>query len=177
MSLRTISRWLLAIGCVGALPLYAQTAATTTSTTTTKTETHVTHKAKTEATETKAEEKKETKAEEKTEHKTVRHAKRTVVPMHLVDDAARLAAILNDSQTNITVSPAVWKVTAGEANTLANRVYAAARTSAEKKAAREARTHVREMHAAATKGDDAAAKSHAGMALPYVYQVIDAATK
>ncbi len=191
MSLKSISRWLLAIGCVGALPLVAQTTststtATTSSTTSTKTEArHVTHKAKTEMKETKAEEKKETKAEEKKENKAsehhemkmAHHKARMAASGRLVMDATRLAAILDDSQSKASISTAALKTTANEANVLVGRVYAGARTASEKKAAREARTHVREMRVAAMKGDDAGAKSHAGMALPFVYQVVDAATK
>lgn len=184
MSLKTISRWLVAFGCAATLPLYAQTTTTSTTSTEKKTTTHVTHKAKTEAKETRTEEKKETKVEEKKEATTEKHemkmshhARHTAAPGRLVDDSTRLAAILDDSTTKISVSGAVLKTTANEANTLVNRVYASARTASEKKAAGEARTHVREMRSAAMKGDDAGAKSHAGMALPYVYQVIDAATK
>ncbi len=183
MSLKSISRWLLAIGCVGALPLVAQTTststtATTSSTTSTKTEArHVTHKAKTEMKETKAEEKKENKASEHHEMKMAHHKARMAASGRLVMDATRLAAILDDSQSKASISTAALKTTANEANVLVGRVYAGARTASEKKAAREARTHVREMRVAAMKGDDAGAKSHAGMALPFVYQVVDAATK
>ena len=179
MSLRSISRWLFAVGCIGALPLYAQTTATTTSSTTsTKSETtHVTHKAKTEAKEARSEEKTETKAEEHHEMKGGHHAMHAAASGHLASDAARLAAILDDSQSKAMISGAAWKVSANEANGLANRVYASARTAGEKKAAHEARTHIREMQAAALKGDADGAKSHAAKALPFVYQVIDSASK
>lgn len=179
MSLRTISRWVFAVLYVGALPLYAQTTATTTSSTSsTKTEAgQVTHKAITETKESNAEEKKETKAEEQHEMKAAHHMARRAARSHLVAEATRLAAILHDSQSTAAISPAAWKMTANEANALANRLYAAAHSASEKKAAREVRSHVREMHAAAMKGDDAGAKSHAGMALPFVNQIVDAASK
>ena len=37
----------------------------------------------------------------------------------------------------------------------------------------DARAHVREMHKAAMKGDADGARTHAGLALPFVYQLID----
>ncbi len=81
--------------------------------------------------------------------------------------ATRLAALLQDTQGSATLDAATWKKIANEANALANRLPAS-------KDGREARTHVREMRKAAMKGDADGAKSHAGMALPYVYKVIEA---
>jgi len=90
------------------------------------------------------------------------------------NDAARLAALLRDVQGNIPYSDATWKAIANEANTLANRVYAGTvGNKAAHAAARDLRTHVREMRSAAMKGDAAGARSHAGMALPFAYTVID----
>jgi hypothetical protein len=87
--------------------------------------------------------------------------------------ATRLAALLADTQGRATLSAASWKAIANESNSLANKLYASARGKS-RTAARDVRTHVREMHKAAMKGDADGAKSHAAMALPYVYQVIDA---
>jgi hypothetical protein len=89
----------------------------------------------------------------------------------LHDDAARLAALLSDVQSKAALTPVAWKTVANEANALANRIYARARGE-ERTAAREARTHIRELRDAALKGDAAAAQSHAGMALPSVYKLI-----
>ncbi len=140
MSVKTLSRWILAAACVGVLPLYAQTT-TTSSTTATTTKTVTRH-----------------------------HKAKTSVSASA--DATRLAALLQDTQANVTLSDATWKTVANEANVLANRLYLSTHGAA-RKAAGEARTHVHEMHAAALKGDAAGAKSHSGLALPFVYQVID----
>jgi hypothetical protein len=89
------------------------------------------------------------------------------------DDASRLAALLADTQGKAMLSPASWKAIANEGNALANKLYAAT-SGKNRTAAKEARTHVRLMHAAAMKGDADGAKSHAAMALPYVYKIIEA---
>ena len=89
------------------------------------------------------------------------------------DYATRLASLLADTQGKATMSAASWKAIANEANSLANKLYASAGAKT-RSDAKEARTHVREMHKAAMKGDADGAKSHAGMALPYVYKIIDA---
>jgi hypothetical protein len=89
------------------------------------------------------------------------------------DDATRLAALLADTQGMATLSPAAWKSIANEANARANKLYAAT-SGKSHTAAKEARTHVREMHKAAMKGDANGAKSHAALALSCVYQIIDA---
>src|SRR5436190_129271 len=89
-------------------------------------------------------------------------------------DAARLAALLADTQGKVAIGAPTWKVVANEANSLANKlVGATAGTPAARKLAMDARGHVREMHAAAMKGDAEGAKTHAGLALPFVYQLID----
>jgi hypothetical protein len=132
-------RSVIVLGCLLALPVFAQTTTTTTTTTTTKTK-HVTH------------------------HAT---ASRTRV----WNEATRLAALLNDAQNDkTTFSDTTWKAVANEANMLANRIYA---SSGGRAAARDIRMHVREMRAAALKGDAAGARSHASQALPFVYQIID----
>lgn len=89
------------------------------------------------------------------------------------DYAARLASLLADTQGKATLSRASWKAIANEGDALANKLYAS--TSGKNHvAAKDARTHVRQMHAAAMKGDADGAKSHAAEALPYVYRIIDA---
>ena len=92
------------------------------------------------------------------------------------DDTARLAAILSDTQSTSSISPKSWKAIAGEANALANKVYARSKGD-QRKTAGELRKHVREMHAAAMKGDVDGAKSHAALALPYAYQLIGESTR
>lgn len=91
----------------------------------------------------------------------------------LHDDATRLASLLADTQDKATLSAATWKAVANEATTYAGRLnlHRTPKTSDDVKAARK---HVLEMHDAAMKGDADGAKAHAGMALPYVYKVIDA---
>ena len=86
-------------------------------------------------------------------------------------DAGRLATILTDAQdTKVNFSSDAWRVTANEANALANRIYSQSGGRAE---ARDLRTHVRQMHDAALKGDADGARSHAGMALPFAYKLIE----
>ncbi len=92
---------------------------------------------------------------------------------HAYDYATRLAALLADTQGKATLSADAWKKVGNEGNALANKLYAST-SGKNRTAAKEARTHVREMRAAAMKGDADGAKMHAGMALPYVYQIIEA---
>jgi hypothetical protein len=92
--------------------------------------------------------------------------------MRVYNDSTRLASLLQDTQSRASLSPASWKAIANEANALANRIYANARGDA-RPIARDAREHVRELHHAAVSGDAAGAQSHAGMALPFVYRLID----
>jgi predicted metalloendopeptidase len=90
------------------------------------------------------------------------------------DYSTRLASLLQDAQSNAMLTPATWKAVANEANALANKLYAASVINAKaRKLAGDARAHVRELHKAAMKGDADGAKAHAGMALPFVYQLID----
>lgn len=90
------------------------------------------------------------------------------------NDTTRLAALLRDAQSNINYSDAVWKAISNEANSLANRVYAGTLgNNTAHAASKDLRSHVREMREAANKGDAAGARSHAGMALPYAYTIID----
>jgi hypothetical protein len=109
--------------------------------------------------------------------KKVTHKKLKAVPLGKTavhENATRLASLLADTQSSASLSEASWKVIANEANMLANRLYAETGGNATAhKAATDARAHVREMHAAAMKGDAAGAKAHASMALPFVYTLID----
>jgi len=89
------------------------------------------------------------------------------------NDATRLAALLSDVQHTANFEAATWKVVANEANTLANRVYAGASGKTAKAAAKDLRTHVRQMREAAMNGDAAGARTHASEAQPFVYQIID----
>lgn len=90
------------------------------------------------------------------------------------NEATRLAALLNDAQTTITVSSDVWRVVANEANSLANRLYGATGGSATARAAaRNAREHVRAFRQAALAGDAAGGRAHATEAMPYVTKLID----
>lgn len=170
---------LLILACALVLPIVAQTPAPAANQTmgtnpaAPKSTTTVTKKTtKTEKYESKTEEKHETKSEEKAEHKKPVHHRKTSGG-HAYDYATRLASLLADTQGKATMSAASWKVIANEANALANKLYAST-SGKNRTAAKEARTHVREMHAAAMKGDADGAKSHAGMALPYVYKIIEA---
>lgn len=89
-------------------------------------------------------------------------------------DTTRLEALLTDAQTNVNVSPAAWKVVGNEANMLANRIYAHSSGNATaRSAARDLRTHVREMHSAAMAGDAAGVRTHASMALPFADKLVD----
>ena len=100
----------------------------------------------------------------------------TAVPMaaaSLHDNAERLAGLLADTQDKASISPAAWKTIANEATTYTGRMYLQ-RTPKTSDDVKNARKHVLEMHDAAMKGDAEGARAHAGMALPFVYKVIDA---
>src|SRR6266498_774060 len=99
----------------------------------------------------------------------------TAMPLaaSLYDDATRLASILADTQDKATISAASWKTIANEALTLAGRLYLH-RTPKTDTDVKEARKHVKEMYNAAMKGDADGAKSHAALALPCVYKIIEA---
>ena len=90
----------------------------------------------------------------------------------LYNNATRLAGLLADTQDKATIPAAAWKSIANEATTYTGRLYLnrTPKTSDDVKAARK---HVLEMHDAALKGDADGAKSHAALALPFVYQLID----
>ena len=91
----------------------------------------------------------------------------------LYDNANRLASLLADTQDKATIGAASWKTIANEGLTYTGRLYLN-RTPKTDADVKEARKHVKEMYNAAMKGDADGAKSHAGMALPYVYKIIDA---
>ncbi len=142
----------LALACVSALPLYAQYPPSTTEKTTARPVAKRSESTTTEKTATPT----------KTPTKTMRRA------TNVSSDVTRLAAILLDSQNQkVTISAEAWQKTANEANSLANRIAA----SSGGKAARELRTHVHEMHSAAMSGDANGARDHAGLALPFAYQL------
>lgn len=101
-----------------------------------------------------------------------RTSARTTSKASVYTDATRLGTLLRDAQTNVTIPAATWTTVAGEATTLANRVYARTSGDAHRLAA-DARTHVRLMATAARAGDAAGARSHASEALPFVHQLID----
>jgi len=166
-------RSLLILGGALILPLYAQTSkpakpgtaietmGTNPSTTTTVTNTTTTV----------------------TSVKTTTHKHRVMKAAHtggkarVYSDATRLGSLLDDTQGKAMLTPAAWKSIANEANALSNALVGA--TSGNKtahKAATDARTHVREMRTAALKGDADGAKTHAGLALPFVYTLIDWST-
>jgi hypothetical protein len=87
----------------------------------------------------------------------------------VANDLSRLSAILLDSQNSkVTISADAWKVTVNEANALANRIAA----NSSSQAAKDLRTHVRQMRDAALSGDVAGAQSHANEAMPFVYQLM-----
>lgn len=89
------------------------------------------------------------------------------------DDSRRIASLLLDAQTNVNVSPNVWRVVGNEANTLANRIYGRTAGSADaRRLARDLRTHVREMRKAALGGDAAGARRHAREAMPFATQLV-----
>jgi hypothetical protein len=93
------------------------------------------------------------------------------------NDATRLAALLSDAQTTITVNADVWKTVANEANSLANRLYGDTSGNATARAAaKNARMHVREFRDAALNGDAAGARDHASQAMQFVTQLIDWST-
>ncbi len=92
----------------------------------------------------------------------------------VLNDATRLAALLQDAQTTDNVDTNTWKVVANEANALANRLYGyTGGSSTARAAAKDARTHVRAFRDAALAGDAAGARTHASEAMPYVTKLID----
>jgi hypothetical protein len=91
----------------------------------------------------------------------------------LYDNANRLASLLADTQDKASIGADSWKKIANEALTYTGRLYLN-RTPKTDTDVKEARKHCLEMNHAAMKGDVDGAKSHAAMALPYVYKIIDA---
>src|SRR5690242_16116083 len=70
------------------------------------------------------------------------------------DYATRLASLLSDTQGKANLGPASWKALAGEAVSLANKLYAYTATQAKaRKIAADVQTHVRAMRHAADMGD------------------------
>ena len=135
---------LLVIFCLTVGSLFAQTTTTTTTTTT------------------------------KTTKKKSTHTSSAAMKQRVNADASRLAGLLSDAQTTVSVNPAVWKTIGNEANSLANRLYGSTSGNATaRKAATNARDHVREFRKAALAGDAAGARDHASQAMPYVVQLID----
>ena len=89
-------------------------------------------------------------------------------------DATRLASMLQDVQNKSTVSEAMWKTIANEANSLSNRIYGyTSGTTAARKLVRDLRTHVRAMRTSALAGNADDARMHASQALPIAYKLID----
>ena len=136
---------LLVIGCLSAATLFGQTMTTTTTTTKTKT---------------------------KTKHTTATAS--ASMKTRVNNDATRLAGLLRDAQTTVTVNADVWKTVANEANSLANRLYGDTSGNATARAAaKNARMHVREFRDAAMQGDAAGARDHASQAMEFVTKLID----
>lgn len=104
-------------------------------------------------------------------------ASKSTMKTRVWTESARLASLLSDVQTKVSLTSGSWRTIANEANALANKVYG--HTSGNKAAralATDLRIHVREMRKAAMAGDAAEAKRHAREALPFAYQLIDWAT-
>ena len=137
---------LFVIGCLVALPMLAQTTTTTTTTTT---------KAKTAARSTRA-------------------RVSSAMKSRVYNDATRLASLLRDAQTTVTVNADVWRTVGNEANSLANRLYGETSGNATARAAaRNLRDHVRQFRTAAQSGDASTARDHATAAMQFVTQLID----
>ena len=172
MSISTIVRSAVAVACVSALSLYGQygqSKAPAKKSTTTTPQTSTTSTAGTTATTDTTGTM--TTTTTTTTKRAPRRASSSVSRTRVWNDATRLAAILTDAQdTKVNFSADAWRITANEANMLANRIYAG---SGGRSPAGDLRTHVREMRDAALKGDADGARSHAGMAMPFALQVID----
>ncbi len=107
----------------------------------------------------------------KTKTKTMGKGSQT---RRVLNDATRLASLLHDAQTTVSVNPAVWRTIGNEANTLANRVYAnTSHNKTARMAARDVRTHVREFRQAALAGNASEARRHANMTMPFLNTLID----
>lgn len=94
-------------------------------------------------------------------------------------DATRLATLLYDlsRQENLQLTPQQWRTIANEANVLANRVHARARSARWNQSGRDAatnvRTHVRNLQRSALGGDANAARTSAREALTHSHQLVD----
>ena len=109
-----------------------------------------------------------------TKTKTKRTTASASMKTRVQNDATRLAGLLRDAQTTVTVNADVWKTVANEANSLANRLYGDTSGNATARAAaKNLRTHVREFRDAAMAGDAAGARDHASQAMEFVTQLID----
>lgn len=171
-------RWVFVLLCSSLMPLYAQQTATSAN------ETMSTNPNVTKAPKGPKLTKKSEQTTVTTTTTTTTTKQKTTTPVYhsahhhgkarVFADSTRIAAILEDTQGKATIDAPAWKRIANEANALANRIYAdtTGNTTAHK-AARELRTHVREMRTSALKGDADGAKSHAALALPFAYQLID----
>jgi hypothetical protein len=110
----------------------------------------------------------------KTTKKKSTHTSSAAMKQRVNADASRLAGLLSDAQTTVSVNPDVWKTIGNEANSLANRLYGSTSGNATaRKAATSARDHVREFRKAALAGDAGGARDHASQAMPFVVQLID----
>jgi hypothetical protein len=108
-----------------------------------------------------------------TKTKTRTHTS-TSMKARVNNDANRLASLLSDAQTTVSVNSDVWKTVANEANSLANRLYGeTSGNSTARAAAKNLRTHVQEFRKAAMAGDAATARDHASQAMQYVSKLID----
>ncbi len=111
-----------------------------------------------------------------------KHSKKKVVKIRsgsrvrVQRDVNQIQPLLLSASRAANVESNAWLRVANEANMLANRIRANAKTSrstAAINAATELRTHVREMHKAVVSGDSAGAREHARMALPFTYILDD----
>jgi hypothetical protein len=87
--------------------------------------------------------------------------------------STKLAAILQDAQTSAAITDPAWKSVANEAHHLSNMIMSDLGPGHEHDIASAVRKHVREMRAAAAKGDAAGAKTHAGEALAELTKLIE----
>ena len=108
-----------------------------------------------------------------------RDERRVVVPANRViiinNDVNRLESILATTQgtTVVFAQPTLIRV-GNEANVLANRIVSnvvVIRNPNAVSAARSLRTHIRQLRAAAARGDAAAVRLHAREALPFVVRI------
>jgi hypothetical protein len=108
-----------------------------------------------------------------------RDERRVVVPANRViiinNDVNRLESILATTQgtTVVFAQPTLIRV-GNEANVLANRIVSnvvVIRNPNAISAARSLRTHIRQLRAAAARGDAAAVRLHAREALPFVVRI------